>query len=69
MDKPKYLILSERMGIGESLEELEEKTRRIIERQCKMCEKPACYEPDCADCFCSKDEAELERIYLRNVKP
>lgn len=33
-EKPKYLLLSERMGDGETLEELGEKARRIIESAC-----------------------------------
>jgi len=32
MDKPKYLLLSERMGDGETLEELIHKAREIIDR-------------------------------------
>lgn len=39
-DKPKFLLLSERMGNGETLEELEAKAHAIIESQKEEKEEP-----------------------------
>jgi len=39
---PKYLILSERMGSGETLEELAEKARKIIESTLQSPDKLLC---------------------------
>ena len=55
--KPTYLILSERMGNGETLEELEGKARKILEAQPIVCQ------------FCGgKGYIELDKVGLL-VKP
>ena len=63
---PKYLILSERMGNGETLEELADKARDIIKTSKPKPDKPRALKP--SEYFCAKCQSPHRKTSKKGVK-